>query len=183
MQFSFAVFFGCASIVSGLLRVRTLFLFGYTFIEAVVEGPLYNILAPVLIGILMLLLGLKFIKNQTVTKNYYLLCGVSIFLVAFGSVLMAIANPYAILSNVPTLLHAIALWYIPKLYIPQEYQKTRTTQKKVITIVAVVAAMYLLLAVSGGLSGSSSNEPWRELGVSKKEYMDVYAYYKYGVHP
>ena len=181
-----AVFFGCVTIIKGLFSIRHLFAFN-AFIEAVVGGPLYNVISSVLIGLLLLLLGSKLIKNENITKKYYFFCGLSLFLIAYASVIMAIANPLAILSKLPTFLYILSLWYIPKLYIDSEYQKTRTTSKKFKTIVVVVVAMYLLLAAAGGLSGSSStssnpNEPWKDLGVSKKEYMEVYNYYKYGEH-
>jgi len=50
---------------------------------------------------------------------------------------------------------------------------------------AVIMAVVLNIVVSflpGAFAGisSSSNEPWKELGVSKKEYMQVYNYHKYG---
>ena len=42
-----------------------------------------------------------------------------------------------------------------------------------------------LLSGSGGKSSSSkdelSDEPWKDLGVSKQEYMDVYNKLKYGL--
>lgn len=180
-----AVIFGFLTIISGLLSVPNLFVFD-AFIEAVVGGPLFSVLSHVLLGVLLLILGSKLIKDKNVTKKYYVLCGLSIFLVGYASVIMAIANPLAILSKLPTLLYVLSLWYIPKLYMESEYQKTRVTSKKITTIVFVVVAMYVLYFVAGGLSGTSSgssNEPWKELGVSEKEYMDIYNYYKYGEHP
>lgn|GEM_PF-6289792 len=35
---------------------------------------------------------------------------------------------------------------------------------------------------SGGSSSGLSGEPWKELGVSEKEYMEIYNYYKHGVN-
>ena len=180
-----AVIFGFFTFFSGLLSVPNLFVFD-AFIEAVVGGPLFSLLSDVLQGVLLLLLGFKLIKNQDVTKKYYVLCGLSIFLVGYASVFMAIANPLAIVSKLPTFLYILSLWYIPKLYVESEYPKTRVTSKKITTIGLVVVAMYALFLVAGGLSGTSSgssNEPWKELGVSEKEYMDIYNYYKYGEHP
>ena len=58
--------------------------------------------------------------------------------------------------------------------------------KKVLIIVAVVVVLVVIaLALPSSPSsshsvGGPSGEPWRDLGVSKKEYMDVYNYYKYG---
>jgi len=177
-----AAFFGIATMISGIFSVRSLFVFE-NFIDIVVGGPLYNVASNILIGLLLLLLGWKLIHDKNVTTGYYFLCGLSIFLIAYASIFMAIANPLAIISKLPTFFYVLSLWYIPKVYIESEQHKIRITSKKIKTIVIVVVIMYVFLAVAGGLSGttsSSSNEPWRDLGVTKKEYMDVYNYYKYG---
>lgn len=178
-----SIFFGCATILRGIFNIRSLFTFG-SFIDIVVYGPLYNVISDILIGLLLLLLGWKLIHDKNVTTGYYFLCGLSIFLIAYASTFMAIANPLAIISKLPTFFYVLSLWYIPKVYIESEQHKIRITSKKIKIIVIVVVIMYVFLAVAGGLSGttsSSANAPWRDLGVTKKEYMDVYNYYKYGV--
>lgn len=180
-----AVLGGCITLVNGLFSARYL-LGGTAFIDALVGGALYNLVSPVLIGILLMMLGSKLVKNKSFTKKYYVFCGFSIFLIAYASVFMAVANPRAIMLKLPTLLYALSLWYIPKLYVEQEYRKTRINTAKFIAVAATVVAMYLILGAAGGsTSGSSksnSGEPWKDLGVSKKEYMEVYNYFKYGEH-
>jgi len=49
-----------------------------------------------------------------------------------------------------------------------------------IVLIIIVAALLLSLIGSCDSGSSHSNEPWRDLGVSKREYMQVYNYYKYG---
>ena len=58
-------------------------------------------------------------------------------------------------------------------------EKKQMTNKLLIIVAVVVFVIFIAMAFASSPSGSSS-EPWRELGVSKKEYMDVYNYYKYG---
>ena len=58
-------------------------------------------------------------------------------------------------------------------------EKKQMTNKLLIIVAVVVFVIFIAMAFATSPSGSSS-EPWRELGVSKKEYMDVYNYYKYG---
>ena len=63
----------------------------------------------------------------------------------------------------------------------QEKNKNQKTNPNIPLFIA--AGIFLVLLViayvtSGG--SSSANEPWRDLAVSKKEYMYVYNYFKYG---
>lgn len=58
-------------------------------------------------------------------------------------------------------------------------EKKKISNKALIIIAVAVFVVFIAFAFANSPSGSS-NEPWRELGVSKKEYMDVYNYYKYG---
>lgn len=59
-----------------------------------------------------------------------------------------------------------------------ENQKSNKTKG---IILAVILAVVLIIAssVSGG-SSSSSSKPWKELGVSEREYMEIYNKIKYG---
>ena len=181
-----SIVFGGVTLVNGLRAVPNLIMYD-EFVELLVGGPFFNVLSSILIGVLLLILGVKLMANGNVAKRYYFLCGLSIFLVAYASIFMAIANPLAIISKLPTFFYVLSLWYIPKLYseVEAERTKVRMTSKKVKTIIVVVVIMYIVLGMAGGLSGTSSNsshpnQPWKDLGVSEKEYMDVYNYYKYG---
>ena len=51
---------------------------------------------------------------------------------------------------------------------------------KLLLIVAVVVFMIFISMAFAVDSSTGHSEPWRDLGVTKKEYMDVYNYYKYG---
>ena len=58
-------------------------------------------------------------------------------------------------------------------------EKKMLTNKVLVFVAIAVFVIFIAAAFATSPSGSS-NEPWRELGVSKKEYMDIYNYYKYG---
>ena len=58
-------------------------------------------------------------------------------------------------------------------------EKKKLTNKVLVIVAIAVFVIFIAAAFATSPSGSS-NEPWRELGVSKKEYMDIYNYYKYG---
>ena len=48
-----------------------------------------------------------------------------------------------------------------------------------IAMIALIAGI-VLFSCSSSRNASHPNEPWKDLGVTKKEYMDVYNHYKYG---
>ncbi len=52
--------------------------------------------------------------------------------------------------------------------------------KKMLLVIAGVVFLLLLVASFSSSPSHSSSEPWRDLGVTRQEYMDVYNYYKYG---
>ena len=47
---------------------------------------------------------------------------------------------------------------------------------KKILLTILAGAMFLSLTACGG--SSSSSKPWRELGVSEREYKEIYNYHK-----
>ena len=51
--------------------------------------------------------------------------------------------------------------------------------KRIICII-MVFVMIIMLQGCGGGSSSSSKQPWKELGVSQREYEKVYNMIKYG---
>lgn len=50
--------------------------------------------------------------------------------------------------------------------------------KKILTL--VMTAVLALMLLSGCSDSDNSNKPWKELGVSEREYMEVYNYFRYG---
>lgn len=60
--------------------------------------------------------------------------------------------------------------------------ETKKSNKTTGIILAVILVIVLIVvsSVTGGSGSSSSSKPWRELGVSEKEYMEIYNKYKYG---
>lgn len=49
-----------------------------------------------------------------------------------------------------------------------------------IIAIIVVIIMFFTMCSDGGSSGSHRDEPWKDLGVTEREYNQVYNYYKYG---
>ena len=68
-------------------------------------------------------------------------------------------------------------------------QKPQGNMGMVVGVTAIViVAMVIALLFGAGSSSSTrsdrpSGQPWKDLGVSEKEYMDIYNFYKYGEHP
>lgn len=57
--------------------------------------------------------------------------------------------------------------------------------KPSVKVYAIVIGIIILISIlisclSGSSSSSSSSRPWEELGVSEREYMNVYNHIKYG---
>ena len=69
--------------------------------------------------------------------------------------------------------------------IKENTSKNNKAKTYVLLALAAILLIAYLLSGSGGKSSSSkdelSDEPWKELGVSKQEYMDVYNKFKYGL--
>ncbi len=54
------------------------------------------------------------------------------------------------------------------------------TKKRTWILLIILLAVLLIFAISDSSGSSKSSKPWKELGVSEKEYKEVYNYYKYG---
>jgi len=50
--------------------------------------------------------------------------------------------------------------------------------KKILTL--LMAALLALALLTGCSDSDDSDKPWKELGVSEREYMEVYNYFRYG---
>ena len=60
------------------------------------------------------------------------------------------------------------------------WKEMRPIEKRImfwICIIAIVIAFILFIIMLIDSPSSSSSEPWKDLGISKKEYMDIYNYY------
>lgn len=58
--------------------------------------------------------------------------------------------------------------------------KVKINSKTVLIIVGVVFFVLVVFAFISSKNAPHPNEPWKDLGVTQKEYMDVYNHYKYG---
>lgn len=52
--------------------------------------------------------------------------------------------------------------------------------KGAIALVVLLVVLIIASAMDSGSGNASGNQPWKELGVSKKEYMEIYNKFKYG---
>ena len=61
-------------------------------------------------------------------------------------------------------------------------QKKNMSGKALMIAAAAVFVIFVVaaFAIDSGASGSHPDEPWKDLGVSEKRYMEIYNYYKYG---
>ena len=75
------------------------------------------------------------------------------------------------------ILIAVGIFMVVKK--PSANKKNAKSSRPLI-IAAIIFALFFAIAFAFSDGGSSSNEPWRELGVSKSEYMKVYNHFKYG---
>ena len=48
--------------------------------------------------------------------SYNIIFGIAAFVLLYGSVLMAVARPTAILSELPDFLFIMSIWYTPRLF-------------------------------------------------------------------
>ncbi|MDO5478347.1 MAG: hypothetical protein Q4G23_04200 [Clostridia bacterium] len=150
-----SVILSVASLLCGVINIPYLFKTD-AFITIIVNGQLCDVIVNIFTGVLLLILGIKLIKNKDITTGYYFLCGLCIFLVLYGSVFTAIANPLAILSRFPIFLYTLSLWYIPKLYKESERYKTCITSGKIKGLIITAVAMYALLTVATLFAGGST---------------------------
>ena len=56
----------------------------------------------------------------------------------------------------------------------------KPANKVILIVVAIIFLILVLFSCSSSRNASHPNEPWKDLGVTKKEYTDVYNHYKYG---
>ena len=80
----------------------------------------------------------------------------------------------------------IGVFVIVKKYIikkndkKEDSNKVKINSKTLLVIVSIIFFILVVFAFSSSKNTSRSNEPWKDLGVSEREYMNVYNHYKYG---
>ena len=133
--------------------------------------------------------GLKLLKNEEIPRfgdSFCLMQICSILLIGTSCALYIFTTAIDLSSGfyyLGSVLYSISLWYVPKLYSEKERAQTKVNARTLIYIVVGLAIAWCVLWVVNNIINSPSHrpdEPWRELGVTKKEYMEVYNFYKYG---
>lgn len=108
----------------------------------------------------------------------------------FASALILLMSSGAVSNMLAGLLLIMALVFLPATV--ADYSTATMTSGTNLKIVVAVLALALLIPAIAGSAGSGSSsrnddlynsvsgEPWKDLGVSKREYMEIYNKYKYG---
>lgn len=150
-----------------------------------VDLLVYVSMGAMLVGIVLFLMSANFEAKAKAIRS------ASIFLFLGGIIGGCFATPSRGMPNgmpgalpVSMLFIAIGVIMIVNALAKKSSGDTANEKKKIngkllLIIAGVVFAIFVAMAFADSPS-SSSSEPWRELGVTKKEYMDVYNYYKYG---
>lgn len=137
-------------------------------------------------GIALFFLRGNFVGRETVIRN------ASIFLFLGGIIGGCFATPSRDMPNgmpgalpISLIFIVIGVYLVASPYIKKASGASANKPKKLnskilLAIAIVIFAGFVAIAFTSSSSSSNSNEPWKELGVTKKEYMDVYNYYKYG---
>lgn len=136
-------------------------------------------------GILLLLVSVKSTGTDKNMRNG------SIIIIIGGIIGGCFATPSRDMPNgmpgaaaLSIIFILIGIFLIVKKYIPTknetEENKAKPNSKILLIVVAVIFLVLIVFAFASSSNTSNSNKPWKDLGVSEKEYMDVYNYYKYG---
>ena len=123
----------------------------------------------------------------------------SIFMTLGGIIGGCFATPSRDMPNgmpgaglISGILIAVGVYMIAKMFFKSQNSDTNNeneieqTNNKIknsipVIIAAVIIVIFIAIAsASSSSSGGSSSKPWKDLGVSEKEYMEIYNYYKYG---
>lgn len=147
----------CALSFRSLINVAPLLTSG-AFIDTLVNGYANTVLFSMFKTMMFAILGISLISNKKMTGLYNVIFGLGSFALLYGSVIMSIANPAAILINLSDFLFILALWYIPRFFDESKIGTTAITGKKIKFIVILVVAMYALLLIAGGFANSSSSD-------------------------
>ncbi|MBR5825841.1 MAG: hypothetical protein IKY78_02030 [Clostridia bacterium] len=126
------------------------------FIDVLVNGYANSVLFALFKTAMLAILGISLISDKKMTGLYNVVFYLGAFLVLYGSVIMSIANPAAIITNLSDFLFLLALWYIPRFFDESKIATTATSKKKIKFLVILVAAMYALLFFAGGIANSCS---------------------------
>lgn len=145
----------CALSFKDLIGTAPL-LTGGAFLDIIIGGQANAVLFAFFKTAMLAILGITLISDKKMTGLYNILFYLGAFSVLYGSVLMSVANPAAILTNLCDFLFLLGLWYMPRLFDESKVATTAVTGKKIKFVVILVAAMYILLFVAGGLANSSS---------------------------
>ena len=62
-----------------------------------------------------------------------------------------------------------------------DVEKGKSNSKGLLIVAGLIFAIFVVMAFVDHKSMPST--PWEDLGVSQKEYMDIYYFFKYGEHP
>ena len=145
----------CALSFKGLANSASLLTSG-EWIDILVNGYANSVLFAFFKIAMLAILGISLLTDKKMTGLYNVVFYLGSFALLYGSVIMSIANPAAIITNLSDFLFLLALWYIPRFFDENKIATTATSKKKIKFLVILVAAMYALLFFAGGIANSGS---------------------------
>lgn len=140
-------------------------------------------------GIILFVISVQFPSSDKSLRNG------SLFIMVAGVIGGCFGTPSRDMPNgmpgaglIYAILVLVGVYMIAKPFIQKKLgnqsqdENPQSSQKKnaipIIIIVAILIIFGTIAAVSS--SNAPSNKPWKDLGVSEREYMEIYNYYKYG---
>ena len=174
-----------ASSALGVIRIiRSFTMMGFSMdFYSIVSGGLVSSILSSVTGVVIYVVVAGMIKKQPgeISKKYRFVFYAVLFVLIFFGALVLISG-----GNVfGGLLSLLGAWFLPLVFVKAE--NSEKVVKEATIAVAVIAGIMLIAYLSSQDSGRSSYssivpEDLQKLGVSEKEYMEVYNYYKNGVN-
>ena len=172
--------------ILALIRViRNFVMMGFSMdFYGIVSGGLVSSILGTIASLVLYIIVAGMIQKQpaTISKKYrFGFYGVLFVMIFFGMLaLIGGANVFG------SLVSLLGVWFLPVVFVKAE-NADGVIKEATIAVIAIAIIMLIsyLASDAGDSSGSSSSsglagEPWKELGVSEREYMEIYNHFKYG---
>ena len=171
--------------ILALIRViRSFLMMGFSMdFYGIVSGGLVSGILAYMTSLVLYFAVAGMIQKQPamISKKYrFGFYGVLFVMIFFG--MLALIGGANVFGGLVSLL---GVWFLPVVFVKAE-NADGVIKEATIAVVAIAVIMLIsyLASDAGGSSGGSSSglsgEPWKELGVSEKEYMEIYNHFKYG---
>lgn len=154
------------------------------FYALVSHGFLLSILIPIASAILYIVVaGMVKKQPKEIAKGYRF----GFYGVFLGFVFLGVLSLIGGANTLGILLDLLGIWFLPLAFVNAN-NADAVIKEGIIAVVAIAAIMlisYMVSNAGGRPSASYSNivpEDLQKMGVSEKEYLEIYNYFKYGVN-